>query len=486
MISAGAGEERLAEEERRAEPLGGVEQRAGAQLARRRGPQVEAARRPAHLQCRPASAARLRRRRARGVPAAPCAAVRRARRSRARDSRPPRPARRGSSPCRRLVCAAAGARGSSAAPPASPRADSGRSSSRTSRCRPRDPAPARRAAARRRERAVRIVFDDRNAGAPRDRRQAFAPVGVHRRVRRIVQRGHRVDEARTARAQHRLDVIDAHAVVVHRHRNRSQAVDLKDLQCARIRRRFDDDLVARLGQTLRDDGDALRRAGEHDDARRHDRRGAARASCAPRSPRAAARSPRNRRTTGRSADRARRGRTTSRARRAATARRARRPARTRCAPLGLGGELAQHVGELADAPRRQRDPPRDAGRAFGLTAAQLRNDARARTDPLLDQALGDQLAVRVHDRAAVDVQPFGHRPLGRQPGGLGQGPRQDRFAQMLVDLPVERNDRLTVELRQEFRAIQSVMERSISRGLLGNAAAGAKVRLMSTSAERSG
>ena len=55
------------------------------------------------------------------------------------------------------------------------------------------------------------------------RRQSFAPIGVHRGVRRIVQRRHRVDEARAPRAQDRLDVVDAHALVVDRHRDRAQA-----------------------------------------------------------------------------------------------------------------------------------------------------------------------------------------------------------------------------------------------------------------------
>ncbi len=78
------------------------------------------------------------------------------------------------------------------------------------------------------------------------------------------------------------------------------------------------------------------------------------------------------------------------------------------ARLLLGRELAEDVGELADPPRRQRDPPGNARRSLGLSAAQLRHDPRTRTDPLLDQAVADQLAIGMHDRAAVDAQLLGH------------------------------------------------------------------------------
>ena len=238
MVAARVGKERLAEEKRCAQAFGGVEQRARAQFARRRRPEIESAGGPA----RPSSPdGQCSRDRFVGDRAAQRAALRatdrRARRNRARDSRRSPLARRGSSPCRRPVCAAAAARESFAARRANRRAGSARSSSRTSRCRRRSRAPARRAAfAGWRERTVRIVLDDRNAGAPRDRRQSLAPVGVHRCVGRIVQRRHRINEARTPGAQHRLDVIDAHSLVVDRHRNRAQSVDLKDLQRARIRR----------------------------------------------------------------------------------------------------------------------------------------------------------------------------------------------------------------------------------------------------------
>ena len=58
--------------------------------------------------------------------------------------------------------------------------------------------------------------------------------------------------------------------LVDRDRDRTQAVDLEDLQRARIGRRFDHDLVARLGQRLRDQGDALGRAGQHQHVARVD------------------------------------------------------------------------------------------------------------------------------------------------------------------------------------------------------------------------
>ena len=46
------------------------------------------------------------------------------------------------------------------------------------------------------------------------------------------------------------------------------------------------------------------------------------------------------------------------------------------------------------------------------------------------------------------TEPLGQRALGRQPGRLRKGAGQDRLAQVLVDLTVERNDRVAVELRQ--------------------------------------
>jgi hypothetical protein len=68
------------------------------------------------------------------------------------------------------------------------------------------------AATRRGELAVGIVFDQRHAPAPREHHQPVAPLLAQRDAGRVVQRRHRVDEARPARAQDRLDVIDAHAV----------------------------------------------------------------------------------------------------------------------------------------------------------------------------------------------------------------------------------------------------------------------------------
>jgi len=71
-----------------------------------------------------------------------------------------------------------------------------------------------------------------------------------------------------------------------------------------------------------------------------------------------------------------------------------------------------------------------------------------RTDALFDQAVVDELAVSVNDGAAVDAEAFGKRPFGREASRLREGTRQDRLAQMLVDLAIERNDRVTVELRE--------------------------------------
>jgi hypothetical protein len=64
---------------------------------------------------------------------------------------------------------------------------------------------------------------------------------------------------------------------------------------------------------------------------------------------------------------------------------------------------------------------------------------------LFDQAVGDQLAVAVHDRAAVHAEPVGQHALGRQPGALGQCARQNLLAQPFVELAVDRYDALAVD-----------------------------------------
>ncbi len=115
--------------------------------------------------------------------------------------------------------------------------------------------------------------------------------------------------------------------------------------------------------------------------------------------------------------------------------------------LGLGGKLAEHVGKLADAPWRQSHPPRNAGCPLGLTAAKLRHDARAGSHALLDQPVPHKLPVRMNDRAAVNRETLGHGSLGREPRRFRQGPGQYRLAEMLVDLTVERDDRVAIEFR---------------------------------------
>ena len=69
----------------------------------------------------------------------------------------------------------------------------------------------------------------------------------------------------------------------------------------------------------------------------------------------------------------------------------------------------------------------------------------SRADPLFDQAVGDELAVTVDDRAPIDPQPVGQRPLGRQAGALGQGAGQNLLAQALVELAIDGHDALAVD-----------------------------------------
>ena len=104
-----------------------------------------------------------------------------------------------------------------------------------------------------------------------------------------------------------------------------------------------------------------------------------------------------------------------------------------------------------------------AARALGHPLAQGR-DARARSDPLLDQPVGDQLAVAVDDRAAVDPQPVGQGALGRQPGPFGQGPGQDLLAQPLVELAVDRDDALAVDGERVRSPAVRRHDRSNSKG----------------------
>ena len=201
-------------------------------------------------------------------------------------------------------------------------------------------------------------------------------------------------------------------------------VDLKDLQRARIGRRLDDDLVAGFGEALRDDRDPLRRAGQHDDARRARSRSRRAPSSARRSRRAAARTLRNRRRRARSADRARLARRTSRARRAVTARRAATPCTNEIRPgSGLAASSPRTFGNSPTRHGGKRNPPWHAGGALGLPAAKLRHDARARTDPLLDQALADQLAIGVHDRAAIDGEPLAPSSARAAAGSTRAGSR---------------------------------------------------------------
>ncbi len=252
------------------------------------------------------------------------------------------------------------------------------------------------------ELAVRIVLDDRDAVALRQHDQPVAPVGVHRHAGGVVDRRHRVDEARPARAQDRLDVVDAHPVLVDRHRDRAQAGDLEDLQRARIRRRFHDDLVARLGERLRDERDPLRRPGQHEHVAHVD----------PAAARAHA-------LGDRFAQRPEAFAVAVREHEAHVAARARERAREVGERRRIGGrhalherdqvavlargQLAQHRRKLADAPGRQRHPPRHAGRAVGAAAVE-RGDARAGADALRDQAVGGEVAIGVDDRRAVDAR----------------------------------------------------------------------------------
>ena len=225
-----------------------------------------------------------------------------------------------------------------------------------------------------REFAVRVVLHDRDARALGERHQAFAPVRVERHARRVVQRGLHVNEARLARAQDRLDVIDAQAVVVDGDRNGAQARDLKDLQRPGIRRLLDDDFVAGLRERLRHERDALRRAGQDQHVARVGRTAArAHARCDRFAQRRVAFGIAVREHV--IADRPRRAETTSRVRRAATDRRAARPARTRCVrrgtsrrvrPSTCGNEPTRHGGSVihhGTSAERGRMPARSARRA---------------------------------------------------------------------------------------------------------------------------
>ena len=134
--------------------------------------------------------------------------------------------------------------------------------------------------------------------------------------------------------------------------DRAQPVDLKDLQRTGIGRRFDDDLVAGFGQALRDDRDALRRSGQHDDARRARSRGAARVHA--RRNRRAQRlvAFANRRTRGRSADRARRARTIWQVRRSGDGSSGATPCTNEIRPPSRG-LAASSPSTLGNSPTRQ-------------------------------------------------------------------------------------------------------------------------------------
>jgi hypothetical protein len=164
-------------------------------------------------------------------------------------------------------------------------------------------------------------------------------------------------------------VIDAQSIVIDRHRDGTQTVNLKHLKRAGIGGRLDDDLITRFGQRLSDERDALRRAGQHQHVPRVDPGTAGAHSLGDRlaqrsvtfaiavgqdevhvaaDPRERPRQIRERRRLG--------GRHTLDERDAVAA--------------ADSGEFTQHRGKLAHAPRRQRYPPRNGGSALGLRRPQ--------------------------------------------------------------------------------------------------------------------
>ena len=109
-----------------------------------------------------------------------------------------------------------------------------------------------------------------------------------------------------------------------------------------------------------------------------------------------------------------------------------------CDPSGQRGHarLAGH----------ERAARREVGRALGpcpVLGARLaddgrRRDARPRSLPGLDQALGRQLVERRHHGVARDREPGGRAADRRKPRPRRHGAAQDQLAQLVAELAVER------------------------------------------------
>jgi hypothetical protein len=112
-------------------------------------------------------------------------------------------------------------------------------------------------------------------------------------------------------------------------------------------------------------------------------------------------------------------------------------------------ELAEHLRERSDLPRRKRHPPRHVRRPRRMGTRP--GHPRTGPHPLLDQPVRHELPVRVHDGAPVDVQLLGKGPLGRQTRQFRQGTGQDRFAELFVDLLIDRHDALAIDRRHRPR-----------------------------------
>ena len=435
VVAAGVGEERLAEQERRAAPFRSFEQRARAHFARRRRPQIEAAgaRGSPHRRGPVPAIAASRERAPFGSSARSAARARRSRAQVVRDAGLHVEARR------HVVRLFA------------------QQQPLENRARRGQPAEAQR----RRDRLARTVESTRRSraratsggvragasspygssstiGTPARRAsvdEPLAPVGVHRDAGRVVQRRHRVDEARTPRPQDRLDVIHAHP---------SSSTGTGIARRPAIWKICSAPGYVGASTMISSPGSAKlcatsvmpcvepvsTRTSRAIDA------AAARGACARRSLRAAARTLRVAVGEDEIADRP-----PTRSNDCASSPSGEGSAGgTPCtnemrSPCSVAASSPRTVGKFADAPRRQADPPGNPGRP--LAAARPRSRARhprARADPLFDQAVARRARGRRGRPCCGSREALGQRPLGRQPGRLGKRAGQDRFAQILVDL----------------------------------------------------